>query len=100
MRQINIRVDDTIAEAFFRLSKKQGIKPTTLLGTIVDFYGRCEILCEQMERGEIAKDEMLVQLGQIVADMQKFSKANSEFRTAIGALLQPYGIRIDDLGLV
>ena len=76
------------------------MKPSALLGSIIDFYGRSEILTEKMERGEIAKGELLVQLGHIVADMQKLSRANGEFKQAIGNLLQPHGITIDDLGLI
>ena len=48
----------------------------------------------------MAKDEVLVQFGQIVADMQKLSRANGEFKKAIGDVMEPYGIKIDELGLI
>ena len=100
MKQINVRLDDHIAEAFYRFCQRQRTRPTALLGSIIDFYGRSEILTEKMESGEMAKDDMLVQLGQIVADMQKLSRANGEFKKAIGDVMEPYGIKIDELGLI
>ena len=100
MKQINIRVNDQVAKAFYRFCERQKMKPSALLGSIIDFYGRSEVLTEKIERSQITKGEMLVQLGQIVADMQKLSKANGEFKKAIGDLLQSYGIHIDELGLI
>lgn len=100
MKQINLRMDDQIGEAFYRFCQRQKIKPSALLGSIIDFYGRSEILTEKAENGQISKQEMLVELGQIVADMQKLSKANGELKVAIGHLLQPYDIHIEELGLI
>ena len=100
MKQLNMRLDDQIAEAFYRFCERLGMKPTTLLGSIVDFYGRSEILAQKAESGQIDRQGMLVELGKIVADMQKLSRANGEVKTAIGDLLQPYGIRIDELRLI
>jgi len=100
LKQINIRLEDHIVEAFYRFCQRQRTRPTALVGSIIDFYGRSQVLTEKMERGQMAKDEMLVQLGQIVADMQKLSKANGEFKKAIGAIIEPYGIKIDELGLI
>jgi hypothetical protein len=93
-------MDDQIGEAFYRFCQRQKIKPSALLGSIIDFYGRSEILTEKAENGQISKQEMLVELGQIVADMQKLSKANGELKVAIGHLLQPYDIHIEELGLI
>ncbi|MEA3253616.1 MAG: hypothetical protein U9Q17_01565 [Chloroflexota bacterium] len=100
MKQINIRLDDHIVDAFYRFCQRQGTRPTALISSIIDFYGRSEILTEKMEGGQIAKDEVLVQFGQIVADMQKLSRANGEFKKAIGDVMEPYGIKIDELGLI
>lgn len=100
MKQINLRMDDQIGEAFYHFCQRQKIKPSALLGSIIDFYGRSEILTEKAENGQISKQEMLVELGQIVADMQKLSKANGELKVAIGHLLQPYDIHIEELGLI
>ena len=100
MKQINLRMDDQIGEAFYRFCQRQKIKPSALLDSIIDFYGRSEILTEKAENGQISKHEMLVELGQIVADMQKLSKANGELKVAIGHLLQPYDIHIEELGLI
>jgi len=100
VKQINLRMDDQIGEAFYRFCQRQKIKPSALLGSIIDFYGRSEILTEKAENGQISKQEMLVELGQIVADMQKLSKANGELKVAIGHLLQPYDIHIEELGLI
>lgn len=99
MKQINLRTDDEIGEAFYRFCRRQKIKPSTLLGSIIDFYGRSEILAEKGKRGQVSKQEMLVELGQIVAGMQKLSKANGEFKVAMGHLLQPYNIDISELGM-
>ena len=75
MKQINTRVDDQIADAFYRFCQRQRMKPSALLGAVIDFYGRSEMLAEKAESGQIGKHEMLVELGQIVADIQRLSRA-------------------------
>ena len=100
VKQINLRIDEEIGEAFYRFCQRQKIKPSALLGSVIDFYGRSEILTEKAEGGQISKHEMLVELGQIVADMQKLSRADGELKVAIGHLLQPYDIDISELGLI
>ena len=100
MKQINLRMDDQIAAAFYRFCQRQKIKPSAVLSSIIDFYGRSEILTEKAESGQISKQEVFVELGQIVADMQKLSRANGELKAAIGHLLKPYDIDISELGLI
>ena len=98
MKQVGIRVDSEIADAFYRFCRRLGMRPSVLLTSIIDFYGRSEILAERFERHQITKAETLVELGQIIADMQKLSQANGEFKRAVGDLLEPHGIHVEELG--
>ena len=100
MRQINIRVEDAIGEAFYGFCTRLGMKPTVLLNSIVDFYGRSEILTRKAEEKEITREEALIELGRIVADMRSLAKANGEFKKVLGDMLEPHGIRIEELGAI
>jgi hypothetical protein len=100
MRQINVRVEDQIAEAFYGFCRRLEMKPTVLLSSIIDFYGRSEILTRKVEEKKVTKDEALIELGRIVADMRNFAKANGEFKEALGDMLQPHGINIEQLGVI
>jgi len=99
MKQLGLRVDDEIAEAFYKFCDRVGIKPYELLGSIVDFYGRAEILARKAEQKQITRAETLIELGRIVTDMKSFARANGEFKQAIGDMLKPHGITLGDLGL-
>lgn len=100
MRQINTRVEDPIAEAFYGFCQRLGMKPTVLLGSIIDFYGRSEILTRKAEAGKVTREEALIELGRIVADMRSLAKANGEFKEALGDMLEPHGIKIEELGAI
>jgi len=100
MRQLTTRVEDHIADAFYQFCKRQEIKPYDLLGSIIDFYGRAEILTRRHEKRELTQDQALVELGRLVSDMKKLAKANGEFKKAIGDMLEPYGVKIEQLGLL
>jgi len=100
MRQINFRVEDPIAEAFFTFCHRIRIRPTALLSSIVDFYGRSEILTRKAEEKKITREEAIIELGRIVADMRSLAKANGEFKKVLGDMLEPHGIRIDELGAI
>lgn len=99
MRQINLRVDDEIADSFYRFCGRLGIEPTGLIRSFISIYGRFEILMQRVERGEATKDEAFIDLGRILADVKQLSRANGEFRGAIEKLLEPYGIQLSDLGM-
>ena len=99
MRQLTMRVADNVAEAFYQFCDRLQIKPYDLLGSIVDFYGRAEVLTRKVERKELTQADTLIELGHIVADVKSLAKANGEFKKAIGAMLEPHGITIDELGL-
>ena len=94
-----MRVEDDIAEAFYRFCDRLQMKPYDLLGSIVDFYGRAEVLTRKAERKELTRADTLIELGHIVADVKSLAKANGEFKKAIGDMLEPHGITIDELGL-
>ena len=100
MRQINVRVEDPIAKAFYSFCQRLGMKPTVLLGSIVDFYGRSEILTRRAEKGKATRDEALIELGRIAGDMRSFAKANGEFKKALGDMLEPHGIKVEELGVI
>ena len=99
MKQINIPVEDEIAEAFYGFCHRTGMKPTVLLSTIIDFYGRSEILTRKLMENKVKKEEALIELGRIVADMRDFAKANGEFKGALGNMLRPHGVKIEELGM-
>ncbi len=100
MKQLTMRVDEEIAEAFYKFCDRLRIKPYDLLSSIVDFYGRAEILTRKVERREVTRAEVLIELGRIVGDMKKFANANGEFKKAIGDMLEPHGIKFDELGVI
>jgi len=100
MRQINVRVEDPIAEAFFAFCHRIGIRPTALLSSIIDFYGRSQILTRKSEEKRVTREEALIELGRIVADMRSLAKANGEFKKVLGDMLEPHGIRIEELGAI
>ena len=100
MRQINVRLEDPIAEAFYAFCQRLGMKPTFLLSSIIDFYGRSEILTRKAEEGKVTRDEALIELGRIVADMRSLAKANGEFKQVLGEMLASHGIRIEELGAI
>jgi hypothetical protein len=100
MKQITTRVDDNIAEAFYAFCDKLHLSPYDLLGAIIGFYGRAEILARRLEKNEFSPAERLIEIGNIVSDMKKFSNANGEFNKAIGAILEPYGVKINELGVM
>jgi len=99
MKQLTMRVADNVAEAFYQFCDRLQIKPYDLLGSIVDFYGRAEVLTRKAERKELTRADTLIELGHIVADMKSLAKANGEFKKVIGDMLEPHGITIDELGL-
>jgi hypothetical protein len=99
MKQLNLRVEDQMAEAFYRFCEKVQVKPYELLGAIVDFYARAQILSEKVERQGLDQAEALIELGRIVAGMKSFAKANGEFKLAVGDMLKPYGVTLGELGL-
>lgn len=100
MKQINLRVKDEIAEAFYQFCERNQLRPYDLLGSIVDFYGRGEILTRKAEQQELIPEEALVQFGHIIADIKNYAKANGEFKKALSSLLEPYGVKIEQLGLI
>jgi len=100
VKQITTRVDDIIAEAFYAFCERLHMSPYDLLGTIIDFYGRAEILARRLENKEFSRAEGLIEIGRIVSDMKKFSSANGEFTKAVGDVLEHYGIKIDKLGVM
>ncbi len=97
MKQINVRMDDTLGEAFYRFCDGQGTTPYELLNAIVGFYSRGQILTEKAKKKALTQDEALVELGRIVADMKKFAQANGEFTKAVADLLKPHGVTLDKL---
>jgi len=100
LKQITTRVDDTIAEAFYAFCGRLHMSPYDLLSAIIGFYGRAEILTRGVENKTLSRSEALIEIGRIVSDMKKFSNANGEFRKAAGAILEPYGVNIDELGVM
>jgi len=99
MKQITTRVDDNISKGFYIFCKKLKLSPYDLLGAIIDFYGRTEILNQKMEKGDLTKAEGIIEIGRIVSDMKIFSNANVEFIKSMSVILKPYGIKLDELGL-
>jgi hypothetical protein len=97
MRQINVRVEEEIGQAFYEFCANQGITPYKLLGSIVGFYGRGEMLTRKQKEKAISEEEALIELGRIVDDMQRFAKANGEFLEAIAVLLKPHGVKLSSL---
>lgn len=97
MKQINVRVDDEIGEAFYQFCKEQEITPYELLSSIVGFYGRGQIVTKKANEKMLTQEESLVQLGHIISDMQRFAKANGEFQKAVAALFEPHGVDLSNL---
>lgn len=97
MKQLTMRVEDEVADAFYQFCERQRITPYELLGSIVGFYGRGEMLTRKAEQKEVTREEALIELGRIVADMQRLARANGEFREAIAELLEPYGVTLSNL---
>ena len=97
MKQLTMRVEDGVADAFYQFCERQRTTPYELLGSIVSFYGRGEMLTRKTEQKAITQEEALIELGRIVADMQRFARANGEFRNAIANLLKPHGISLSNL---
>lgn len=95
-----MRVEDKIADAFYRFCDRQHLKPYELLGVIVDFYGRAEVLTQKADGKKFSRAETLIELGHIVADMQNLAKANGEFKKAIADILRSHGVKIEELNLV
>ncbi len=95
MRQFNVRIDDEIGGAFYRFCERQGTTPYELINSIVGFYGRGQILNEKAK--SLTQDEVLVELGRIIADMKKFAQANGEFTKAVAELLKPHGVTLANL---
>ena len=100
MRQLTMRVKDEIAGAFYQFCDRQQVRPYELLGSIVDFYGRAELLTQKVERKELSRSETLIELGHIVADMKSLAKANGEFKKAIADILESHGVKIEELNLI
>ncbi len=100
MKQINFRVDDSIGEAFSAFCQRIDTRPGALLGSIVDFYGRCEILAQKAAAKKVNREEALIELGRIVADMRSLAKANGEFKKFLADMLEPHGIKIEELGAI
>lgn len=99
MKQINVRVDDQIAGAFYRFCQRLDMEPASLVRSFISIYGRFELLMQRVERGEASKDETFIELGRILADVKQLGRANGEFKGVIEDLLKPHGISVSALGL-
>ena len=99
MKQINVRVNDQIAEAFYRFCQRLDMEPGGLVRSFINIYGRFELLMQRVESGESSKEETFIELGRILADVKQLGRANGEFRGVIGKLLEPHGISVSELGL-
>lgn len=97
MRQLNLRVEDEVDEAFRRFCERQHTSPSELLGSVIGFYGRGEMLTQEAEHKVRTQEEVLVELGRIISDMQRFAQANGEFAKAVADLLKPYGVELGNL---
>jgi len=97
MKQINVRIDDELGEAFYRFCQSQGTTPYGLLNAIIGFYSRGQILSEKAKSKALTQDEALIELGRIVADMKKFARANGGFTKAVSELLKPHGVTLNQL---
>jgi hypothetical protein len=97
MKQINVRVDDELGEAFYRFCRAQDTTPYELLNAIIGFYSRGQILSEKAGQKALTQDEALIELGRIVADMKRFARANGAFTKAVGELLKPHGVTLSQL---
>ena len=97
MRQLNLRVEDEVDEAFRRFCQRQHTTPSELLSSIIGFYGRGEILAQKADQEGFTQEKVLVELGRVVADMQRFAQANGEFAKAVAELLKPYGVTLSNL---
>ena len=99
MRQINVRMDDQIADAFYRFCRRLDIEPTRLLRSFIGVYGRFEILMQRVEGKELSREEAFIELGRILADVKEVGRANGEFKGTIEKLLEPYGVQLSELGM-
>jgi hypothetical protein len=97
MKQINVRVEDKVGQAFYQFCERQRITPYELLSSIVGFYGRAEIITQGRDKKTLTDEEALIEVGRVVADMQKFAQANGEFLEGVAALLKPYGVELANL---
>jgi len=99
MKQINLRVEDDIKEAYLRFCKRQGIGPNEALSAIVRAWAQAEILKEQFEAQKLDRTSALVELGRLVQELQKVIKLNGEFRQAVAVAASEFGLNVKELGL-
>jgi len=99
MKQINLRVEDEIKEAFLRFCRRQGIGPNEALTTIVRAWAQAELLRERIEAETLDRASALMEMGRLVQDLQKIVRLNGEFRQAVACAATPYKIDISELGL-
>lgn len=97
IKQVNVQVQEELAEGYFRFCREQGISPYNLLVTIISFYGRGQLVKELVDKGEITPDEAFIELGKIMTDAKKMAKANGEFQAALNELLKPYNVSISEI---
>ncbi len=99
MKQINLRVEDGIKDAYLRFCKRQGIGPNEALSAIVRAWAQAEILKEQVEENKLDRATALIEMGHLVEDLQKIIKLNGEFRKGLAAAAAEFKVNIKDLGL-
>ncbi len=99
MKQINLRVEDGIKDAYLRFCKRQGIGPNEALAAIVRAWAQAEILKEQVEENKLDRATALIEMGHLVEDLQKIIKLNGEFRKGLAAAAAEFKVNIKDLGL-
>lgn len=99
MKQINLRLEDELKDAFLRFCRRQGLGPNEALLVIVRAWARAELIMEQLEAKKLDRAGALIELGHLLRDLQKISNLNGQFRKAVEAAGSHYGIRSEDLGL-
>ena len=99
MKQLNVRVDDDIKDAYFRFCKRQRIGPTEALVAIVRAWGQAELLREAIKKNKLQRGSSLVALGHLVEDTHKVTRLHKQFSETVAVVTAPYNVDIKDLGL-
>lgn len=90
--QVTMKTTPENYEDFKRFCARQGISPYAMLKLVVDSWAAAERLVRAAEEGQMAKAEILAELGRLVEKIRIITKANGVFTEAVTQAAKHYGI--------